>query len=131
MIERMRLCLLVLWAAPASLLGLALGLLALLSGGVLRRCGRVIEIYGGLAARFLESFPGEPIAMTLGHTVIGRTAAALDVTRQHELVHVRQYELWGPFLIPSYLACSLGLWLAGRDPYRENPFEKEAFRRAP
>lgn len=127
--RQLRLCAAVVWAAPATVLGLALGLLALFSGGVLRRYGRVIEIYGGLAARFLESFPGEPIAMTLGHTVIGRTAAALDITRQHELVHVRQYELWGPFLIPSYLACSLWLWIVGRDPYRENPFEKQAFRR--
>ena len=129
--RRLRLCLAVVWAAPASVLGLVLGLLALVSGGVLRRCGRVIEIHGGLAAKFLESFPGEPIAMTLGHTVVGRTAAALDITRQHELVHVRQYERWGPLLIPSYLACSLGLWLVGRDPYRENPFEKQAFRLAP
>jgi hypothetical protein len=129
--RRLRLCLAVVWAAPASVLGLLLGLLALISGGVLRRCGRVIEIHGGLAAKFLESFPGEPIAMTLGHTVIGRTAAALDITRRHELIHVRQYELWGPLLIPSYLTCSLGLWLVGRDPYHENPFEKQAFRLAP
>lgn len=121
----------VLWAAPASVLGLLLGILAVVSGGRLCRRGRVIEIQGGLARKFLETFPGEPIAMTLGHTVIGRTAAALDVTRQHELVHVRQYERWGPLLIPSYLLCSLWLWLTGKDPYRGNPFEAQAFREAP
>lgn len=86
-----------------------------------------MEVYGGLASRFLQRCPQEPIAMTLGHTVIGQTAAALDLTRRHELVHVRQYEHWGPFFIPAYLLCSLWQWLRGRDPYRDNPFEVEAF----
>ena len=121
----------VVWAAPATALGLLLGLMALVTGGGVHRRGRVLEIHGGLARWFLESFPGDPIAMTLGHTVLARTAAALDVTRCHELVHVRQFERWGPLLIPAYLACSLYLWLVGCDPYRENPFEIEAFRSAP
>jgi hypothetical protein len=116
------------WASPASALGLLLGLAALASGGRLRRRGRVLEVYGGLAGRFLDASFGGPMAMTLGHTVVGRTAAALDLTRRHELVHVRQYERWGPFFIPAYLACSFWQWLAGRDPYRDNPFEVEAFR---
>ena len=34
---------------------------------------------------------------------------------------------WGPFLGPAYLGCSFFLWLKGRDPYRDNPFEREAF----
>jgi hypothetical protein len=123
--------LLLIWAAPASALGLVLALAALASGGGLRRRGRVLEIYGGLANRFLESCPGGPMAMTLGHTVVGRTPAALDLTRQHEWVHVRQYERWGPLFIPAYLLSSLWLWLAGRDPYHDNPFEVEAFREAP
>jgi hypothetical protein len=125
------LCLVCIWAAPATLLGLSLGMLALFTGGTARRVGRVVEIHGGLAKTFLERFPGEPIAMTLGHTVIGRTQAGLDITRAHELVHVKQYERWGVFMLPAYLACSLCLWLIGRDPYRDNPFEKQAFREAP
>jgi hypothetical protein len=28
---------------------------------------------------------------------------------------------------PAYLLCSLALWLAGRRPYRDNPFEREAY----
>lgn len=119
------------WAAPASALGLILGFAALATGGGLRRRGRVLEIHGGLASRFLEAWPGGPMAMTLGHTVIGRTTAALDLTRRHELVHVRQYERWGPLFIPAYLLCSLWLRMAGRDAYRDNPFEVEAFREAP
>jgi len=68
--------------------------------------------------------------MTLGHTVLGLTGAGLDVVRNHELVHVRQFERWGPFLIPAYLLASLVLWLRGRDAYHDNPFEVEAFREA-
>ncbi len=65
--------------------------------------------------------------MTLGHTVLGRTAAALDMARPHELIHVRQYERWGPLFVPAYLLCSLVIWLRGKDAYRDNPFEREAF----
>jgi hypothetical protein len=28
---------------------------------------------------------------------------------------------------PAYLLSSLYLWLAGRNPYRDNPFEREAY----
>jgi len=75
--------------------------------------------------------PVQPFALTLGHVVLGRTAAALDVARSHELVHVRQYERWGPLFIPAYLLCSLVLFIRRRDPYRDNPFEKEAYREVP
>lgn len=119
------------WAAPCSALGAAVAAAALASGGKVRRVGTVLEIYGGAASWLLERLPVEPFAMTLGHTVLGRNGAALDVAREHELVHVRQYERWGPFFIPAYLLASLGLWLAGRDAYRENPFEIEAYREAP
>lgn len=124
-------CAVVVWAAPATTLGMLLGVAAMASGGAARRRGCVVEVHGGLAKKFLETFPGEPIAMTLGHTVIGRTEAALDITRAHELVHVRQYERWGPLMIPAYLTCSLWLWLTRRDPYRDNPYEKQAFLEAP
>jgi hypothetical protein len=65
--------------------------------------------------------------MTLGHTVLGRTPADLACTREHELVHVAQYERWGPLFIPAYLGASAWLWLRGRHPYWDNPFEKEAY----
>ena len=91
----------------------------------------MIEFFGGAALWLLRRLPAAPAAMTLGHTVLGRTAEALDAARQHELVHVRQYERWGPFFVPAYLFCSLIMWLAGKDAYRDNPFEREAYRRAP
>ena len=65
--------------------------------------------------------------MTLGHCVLGRTPSDLDRSRRHELVHVAQYERWGPLFVPAYLVCSVWLWLRGRDSYRDNPFEVEAY----
>ena len=67
------------------------------------------------------------MALTLGHVIWGQTSAALDVSREHEWVHVRQYERWGPFFIPAYLWCSVWLRIQGRNAYLENPFEREAF----
>jgi len=65
--------------------------------------------------------------MTLGHSILGRNRDALAIARDHEQVHVRQYECWGPLFIPAYLGCSGLMWIRGRDPYRDNPFEVEAF----
>ena len=114
------------WAAPWTLLGVAAGLIGVLSGGKVRRRGPILEFYGGAVAWFLERMPTPAIAMTLGHTVLGRNLAALDISHDHEMVHVRQYERWGLLFIPAYLGCSLYLWLRGKDAYRDNPFEREA-----
>jgi hypothetical protein len=121
------------WALPWTLLGLAVGLAALLTGGGGRRVGRVLEFHGGILQRLLRRVPiaGGAAAMTLGHCVIARTQADLDRSRRHELVHVAQYERWGPLFVPAYLASSAWLWFRGRDPYLDNPFEIEAFEREP
>jgi hypothetical protein len=118
------------WAAPWTLLGLCLGLAALATGGGGRRVGRVLEFHGGWLTGGLRWAPiaGGASAMTLGHCVIGRTAADLDRCRRHELVHVAQYERWGVLFVPAYFACSAWMWLRGRDPYLNNPFEEEAYR---
>jgi hypothetical protein len=117
------------WASPATGLGLAVGSLALASGGRVQRRGDALEFYGGLLTPLLAKFPGGPciMAMTLGHAIVGRDAVALDVARTHEWVHVRQYERWGPLFIPAYLACSAVIWARGGDGYRDNPFEREAY----
>ena len=121
------------WALPWTLLGLLVGLFGLLTGGRARRRGRILEFYGGAVTWLLRRLPGGPfaMAMTLGHVVLGQTDAALDIAREHELVHVRQYERWGPLFVPAYLLASLVLWLRGRDAYRENPFERQAYREHP
>jgi hypothetical protein len=119
-----------LWALPWTVIGVGVGALGLASGGRVQRRGRVIEFYGGSVAWLLERAPGTgcgAAAMTLGHVVLGRSAAALDATREHELVHVRQYERWGPLFVPAYLLCSAFIHCRGGDGYRDNPFEREAY----
>jgi hypothetical protein len=117
------------WASPYTLLGLLLGLIGVCTGGRVRVRGRVVEFHGGGVKWLLKKFfwGQGAMALTLGHTVLGQTDAALDISRAHELVHVRQYERWGLFMGPAYLGCSLVLWLIGRRPYRDNPFERQAY----
>ena len=120
--------LLLIWVAPNSLLGLLLGCGGLLTGGKVQMRRGCLEFSGGMVATFLTHLPpGGFLAMTLGHTIIGQTESGLAVARDHEHVHVKQYERWGPFFIPAYLFCSAWLWLQNRDCYRENPFEREAY----
>jgi len=118
-----------LWASPYTLLGLAIGLLGLCTGGRCRRRSGVVEFYGGAVTWLVRRLPGGQftMAITLGHTILGQSDASLDVAREHELVHVRQFERWGPLMGPAYLGCSLALWLVGRRPYRDNPFERQAY----
>ncbi|MGD9858301.1 MAG: hypothetical protein AB7U20_25450 [Planctomycetaceae bacterium] len=117
----------IVWASPGSILGLAVGTLGLCTGGRLRRVGHTLEFHGGLVRWVLKRLPVEAVALTMGHVILGQTAAGLDTAREHEWVHVRQYERWGPLFLPAYLGCSLWLWLTGRDAYRGNPFEQEAY----
>lgn len=119
----------ILWAGPWTLLGLTFGIAALLTGGETRRVGRVIEFHGGLLDWLLRRAPiiGGAAAITFGHTVLARTQDDLDHSREHELVHVRQYERWGLFFVPAYLGCSLWLMLRGKHAYWDNPFEREAY----
>lgn len=119
-----------LWALPTTCAGLFLVIPTLLTGGHGQWVDGVLELQGGLLRGMLSHLvpiPGGASAMTLGHVVIGRDQQCLDQTRTHERVHVRQVERWGPFFFPAYLGSSLWLLLRGRDAYRENPFEKEAY----
>jgi hypothetical protein len=109
--------------------GLVVGCAGVATGGSARLRAGIVEFHGGAVTWLLERWPVGPFAMTLGHVVLGRTAAALDLSRSHELIHVRQYERWGPLLVPAYLACSWFLWVRGKDGYRDNPFEREAYDR--
>jgi hypothetical protein len=118
-----------LWASPWTAVGLLIGLVGLATGGRAQRRYGAIEFYGGAVARLLRLAPVDPTAMTLGHVILGRRAAAVVAARGHELIHVRQYERWGPLFVPAYLLCSAVLWLRGKDAYRDNPFEREAFQK--
>ncbi len=113
-----------LWAGPYTCLGISLGWLL---GGKFEMVSGVVEIHGPRIAFVLERLLVPALAITLGHTVLGQNDIALVVTRTHERVHVRQYSLWGPLFVPAYALASLVLWIAGRDWYRDNPFEKAAY----
>jgi hypothetical protein len=119
----------ILWASPYSLVGLSIGVAGLCTGGRAHVCRGVVEFYGGAVRWFVAHLPPgkATLAFTLGHTILGQTADSLDEARDHELVHVRQYERWGPLMGPAYLLASFYCWLRGRQPYYDNPFEREAY----
>ena len=108
------------WAGPASLLGLAL-------------CGffdhrfvtRGIVLAEG--ARWPRKLGWRYRAVTLGHVVLAVDELDERVL-EHETVHVRQFERWGPLFLLVYPLASLGTWLRGGHPYRDNPFEVQARR---
>jgi hypothetical protein len=118
------------WALPWTLFGAVFGLIGVATGGGVQRVGRVWEFYGGWLDVVLRYVPiaGGAAAMTLGQCVLARTQGDLEFSRRHELVHVAQYERWGPLFVPAYLACSAWMWLRGYDAYLDNPFEEEAYR---
>jgi hypothetical protein len=119
-----------LWALPTTSVGLFVTSLTLVTGGRARVHTGVLEVWGGFSTWFLRKIvplPDGATAMTLGHVVIARDPASHTQTRAHERIHVRQCERWGPFFIPAYLLTSLYLKARGRDAYRDNPFEREAF----
>lgn len=122
-----------LWAAPYTLLGLLLGTLALLCGAQWRKHHGVVEFFGGRLGGAVSRLPS-PLgfgAMTLGHVILAVDRSQLAQLRRHEWVHVRQYERWGPLFVPAYLLSSLMQLLRGRNPYRENHFERQAYALAP
>lgn len=118
-----------LWASPNTAVGLCFAALARSTGGGVQIVDGVVEAWGGALGGLLRRVPisGGALAMTIGHVVIGRDRSALDRSRSHERVHVRQYERWGPLFLLAYFGLSAWLLLWGRDPYRDNPFECEAY----
>lgn len=92
--DRISFLLRVFWASPNTLLELVIGGVGLCFGGRARIQGRVIEFYDGGTKWFIQRLPhGQFIlALTLGHIILGQTDASLDISREHEMVHVRQYE---------------------------------------
>lgn len=119
-----------LWVLPTTCVGLLFVPLRWLGGGEIRIVDGVMEIHGRWIAWMLSRLvpiPGGASAMTLGHVVIGRDRDCLDRSRTHERIHVRQCERWGPLFIPAYFLASTMVWLRGRDAYRDNPFEREAY----
>jgi len=117
-----------LWALPNTLLGLFFVPLTLLSGGRVRFERGAIEVYGGFTRFFLSRcLLVGAAAMCLGHVILGRDRKCLDQSRDHEHVHVRQYERWGLFMLPAYFLSSFLAWRRGDHYYLGNRFEREAY----
>ncbi len=121
------------WPLPWTLLGLTAAVAVRLLGGQWRRTAGAVEAYGGALASVCRRLPPacQFDAITLGHVIIGVDAPTLDAARDHEHVHLRQYERWGVLFVPVYLGASAWLWLRGGHPYRDNPFEREAYALCP
>jgi hypothetical protein len=119
-----------LWAAPVSAAAMPVLPVALATGGSARVVDGVLEIGGGALSPLLSrGLPGSPIsAITLGHVVLAADAGAHARCRTHERVHVRQYERWGVAFPILYLASSVAAVFSGGSAYRDNAFEKAAFR---
>ena len=117
------------WALPNTALGLAFGLVMFALGGKARIVDGVVEFYGGWVGRFfsyrLHRFCFG--AITLGHVILGTCHKALVALRAHEHVHVKQYERWGLFFLLAYAVSSLWEISRGRNGYRNNYFERQAY----
>ena len=117
------------WAAPYTALGLVAGLAMLAAGGKARVVHGTFEFSGGWFGKGFMRLPARCrfSAITLGHVILGVDARALDVLRDHEQVHVAQYERWGVFFAPAYWLSSAWQICCGRCAYRDNYFEKQAY----
>ena len=114
-----------LWAGPTTLLGVAAATLAFATGGAGASTRGVLEVYGGFATWLLRRVGAS--AMTLGHVVLARDADAHEWAREHERIHVRQVERWGPLFLPAYALASAMAWARGAHYYFDNRFEVEAY----
>jgi hypothetical protein len=108
----------VLWAAPGSLVGLVLA--PFFRRRFIRRGVLLCE-----GATWPRKLGWRYRAITLGHVVLAVDELD-DHTFQHELVHVRQYEDWGPLYMPAYVAASVMALVRGGHFYRDNRFEAAA-----
>jgi hypothetical protein len=122
-----------LWAAPVTIPAATLALLAHLTGSALMLRAGVLEASGGGLGWVLRRIypPMSIAAITLGHVVLAQTPGDLETSRDHERVHVRQYERWGALFPALYLLAGLAALVRGAHPYHDNRFEVEARLLAP
>lgn len=107
------------WAAPASLVGLAVGTLGRGRPTWNREFGcLVFEGTRGLPARLLRAVGAG--ANAIGQVVISTYDETSPRLLAHEALHVRQAERLGPALLPLYVL------FGARYGYRHNPIERAA-----
>jgi hypothetical protein len=117
------------WALPNTLVGLLFVPCALWPRGGMRLLNGVLEVHGALISSLLRHavpLRGGATAITFGHIVLGRDRMSLDAARDHERVHVRQCEVWGPAFIPAYVLAAFWALVKGTGAYAGNYFERQA-----
>ncbi|MGI8940560.1 MAG: hypothetical protein ACR2H7_01505 [Actinomycetota bacterium] len=110
------------WASPGSIAGLLLA-------PFFRRRSVVRGVMLCEGATWPRRLGFRHRAMTLGHVVV----CVDDIDEgcwSHELVHVDQWERWGPAFPPAYLTATLAALVRRKNFYRDNHFEIEARRLA-
>lgn len=106
------------WAAPVTVVG------AVFSLGFKRRF-IVRGVLVGEGARWPRRLGWHYRAITLGHCVLCVDEIDPELMA-HEMVHVRQFERWGPLLLFAYPAASVRAVASGGHHYRDNHFEAQA-----
>jgi len=108
-----------LWTLPNTVVGIVIGLAGVLHGARIS--------FGNNAIQF-EHFPLGIGALTLGNAILyGRSTAPCDIKplygstqplslAAHERAHTYQYQAFGPFFIPVYLACG---GIRARNPFEQ------------
>lgn len=117
------------WPIPYTLLGAALGLLAIMMGAKAQCKQGVLAIAGGQLPQLIKRLPLSKtfVAITLGHVILSENKHVQAQFWRHECVHVRQYERWGVLFVPAYCLAGAWVWAQGKHIYRDNPFELEAY----
>lgn len=113
----------ILWAGPYSLVGLAL-----IPFFRTRRIVRGVLL--GEGAEWPRRLGWRYSAITFGHVVLSVEEPIPEAVFEHELVHVKQYEIFGPLFALLYALSSIAAALRGRHLYRDNAFEVHARIRA-
>ena len=113
------------WASPASVVGVCAALLAGVVGAKVKRVSGVLEISlvprSAVICKAVACLPFS--AITFGHIVIACSAEEQAVHREHERVHVAQYERWGGLFLLAYPLESLFQLVRCRRAYLDNRFE--------
>lgn len=117
-----------LWASPNTIIGLTFACMSYPGSTSAKWNAGALEITGGMVGTLMANWPFRASAFCIGHVILAHDEAALIFSRRHERVHMRQYETFGPFMLPAYCAASVWALMRGGRPYHDNYFERQANR---
>jgi hypothetical protein len=114
------------WVLPTSAVAIPIVVCNALTRGGFHWVSGVLEVEGPAVRLVLSLRIVSAAALTLGHVVLYSDDMARHRFRNHEMVHVRQAEKWGPIFLPAYLLLSIHSWRKTGSGYWEHPWEVEA-----